>query len=733
MKKLSLIILLALLLALAACGGQEPTPTPIPPTVEPTAAPTEAPPTAVPTEIPPTVEPTTASPLDAIGHQPDPELIDVTWQWTAVTTAVEQTQINDPTRYTIVFNADGTANIKADCNTVLLNYASNNGQIATLQGISSLVACPEDSLDQQFLTLLNNAALYFFQDGDLFIDTFADAGTLQFVAQEIVDLPEPAAAVAAATVTAPDGIFLRSGPGTEFAYVGTAPTGDSGQIIGRNADGDWWAIAAESLPEGKVWVAAAFVEAVNAGSVPVIYPEPELTGVVWQWVSLTTPLDETAVTDPARYTITFNADGTAAIEADCNAVVASYTLDGSSLTITPGPTTLAACPEDSLGDQFVSNLSNAAIYFFLDGDLYLDMFASAGTLRFTAQELVDLPDPADDSAPRGTVTAPDGIFLRSGPGTEYPYVGTAPVGDSGTIIGRSANGQWWVVDAPSFPNGQVWVSALFVEAVNADDVPVIPAPPLEPTLQGITWQWVSLTTPVDETIVNDPGRYTIRFNADGTAGIKADCNTVRATYTTDQSSIAITLGPTTLVACPEDSLEQPFLSGLGNAAVYFFQDGDLYLDMFASSGTLRFIAQRSGGSGTAVATPDTQEPVSTVSGIEFQVVSFGPLSAVQPVLDGTTLTAVFGDSEVSGSAGCNTYTGPLNPVNDFFTVGPIASTLMLCDEPIMQQEQAYLAALQALTGYQWGSERVDNTRVVTAGQLFYTLNGVSGVINLLVP
>ncbi|MBK7919951.1 MAG: META domain-containing protein [Chloroflexi bacterium] len=94
---------------------------------------------------------------------------------------------------------------------------------------------------------------------------------------------------------------------------------------------------------------------------------PKLTGTTWQWVSLTTPVEQTAVSDPTRYTITFNDDGTAAIKADCNNVVASYTADGGSLSILPGPSTLAACPEDSLGDQFVANLSNAAIYFFRDG------------------------------------------------------------------------------------------------------------------------------------------------------------------------------------------------------------------------------------------------------------------------------------------------------------------------------------------------------------------------------
>lgn len=727
MKKLSLIILLALILALAACGGSQPEPTSVPPTAAP---PTEAPPTAVP----PTEEPALEPAAEEKTHQPDPTLIDITWQWVSWTTAVDgETPIPDPTRYTVRFNADGTANVRADCNTLILNYASDNGAISFMQGISTLMSCPDESLEHTFNAALNSAALYFFQEGDLLIDTFADGGTLRFVAEELVELPAPAEGVATGTVTAPNGVFLRSGPSFNFPYVGTAPFGASGQLIGRSEDRQWWAVAAPGLEAGRVWVSAAFVEAENADSVPVIWPEPDLTGQVWQWVSLTTPLDETAVANPTSYTILFNEDGSANIKADCNSVAASYTINGSAISIVPGPTTLVACPEDSLGDQFVANLSVAAIYFLLNGDLYLDLFASSGTMRFVAQEIVELPAPVDPNAPRGTVTAPDGIFLRTGPGTEFPYIGTAPFEASGTIIGRSANGQWWLADTPNLPGGQAWASARFVEAVNVEDVPVVAAPASQPALQNVTWQWVSFTTPVEMLIVNDPGRYTIRFNADGTAGVRADCNTMRATYTTNGSSITILPGPMTLMACPDDSLDQRFLGALGNAVIYFFLEGDLFMDTVADGGTMRFIAQRAGDSGASVTPPEADEPVAEAAGAAFQVVSFGPFGAVQPLLAGTTITAVFSETEVSGTAGCNNYNGPINRVSDFFTVGPIASTMMLCDEPIMQQEQAYLAALGSLIGYQWRSEVVNGTQVATAGQLFYSVDGVNGVINLVIP
>src|SRR3954469_6290673 len=69
-----------------------------------------------------------------------------------------------------------------------------------------------------------------------------------------------------------------------------------------------------------------------------------------------------------RYTITFANDGTAAIKADCNQVTASYTTTpGGSITITPGPATLAMCPPDSMGQRFVQALS-AVNSYSVNGD-----------------------------------------------------------------------------------------------------------------------------------------------------------------------------------------------------------------------------------------------------------------------------------------------------------------------------------------------------------------------------
>ncbi len=461
--------------------------------------------------------------------------------------------------------------------------------------------------------------------------------------------------------------------------------------------------------------------------------EPDLTNTTWQWISTTTPVEEISVDNPSQYTILFNEDGSANIQADCNSVGASYTTDGQNINMTLGPSTLAACAPESLDQQYLSGLENAAAYFFEEGDLFIDMIADGGTMRFTAEETVDLPEPQEGAA-TGVVTAPDGVFIRTGPGTEYPAIGTAPFEETGEIVGVSEDGQWWVFSMPvsaENPDGIGWVSAQFVDAANAENVPVVPTPEVAPVLTGATWEWVSLTTPTGVTTVDNPAQYTILFNEDGTANIQADCNSVSANYTTDGSNINITLGATTLAACAEGSLEQPYLAALGNAAIYFFEEGVLFMDLTADSGTMRFRA----GTGSGGETPPSPEsPSGGAENILFNLVSFGPPGAEQSLIEGTQITATFTDTEMFGFSGCNDYSGVLTPVNDYFTVGPVISTKKACAEPagVMEQEQAYLAALGGISGFQWQSELVNNTTVITAGQLSYTLpDGASGVLNLI--
>jgi putative lipoprotein len=115
---------------------------------------------------------------------------------------------------------------------------------------------------------------------------------------------------------------------------------------------------------------------------------PALTGVTWQWVAVTDGESRRLVPTP-DYTITFFEDGRFSARADCNRVLGTYTADDGAISLMPGPTTLVACPEGSLGGEFTRYLGAAVIYSFTRlGNLRLELPADSGTLLFRAQPQV---------------------------------------------------------------------------------------------------------------------------------------------------------------------------------------------------------------------------------------------------------------------------------------------------------------------------------------------------------
>jgi heat shock protein HslJ len=103
-----------------------------------------------------------------------------------------------------------------------------------------------------------------------------------------------------------------------------------------------------------------------------------LTGKTWQLTALThrvaNGLGVVPEADQANYTIEFKSDGNYQAKADCNQTSGTYTTtsDGG-LTIEPGPTTLVACPEGSLSDQYIQGLTDASSYAIPDGQLTITL------------------------------------------------------------------------------------------------------------------------------------------------------------------------------------------------------------------------------------------------------------------------------------------------------------------------------------------------------------------------
>jgi len=159
----------------------------------------------------------------------------------------------------------------------------------------------------------------------------------------------------------------------------------------------------------------------------------------------------------------------------------------------------------------------------------------------------------------------------------------------GYLIGRLAI--YYATDEPGY-NALVFEPAAAPPAMEegAESMAGTEAAAAE-MLTASTWGWVRLTDPVQQFDVDDPEDYTLTFQPDGTLQIQADCNQVIASYSaSDDGALSIQPGPATMAACPPGSRGEEFVQNLGFAARYFFQDGNLFIDMFADGGTLEFNA-----------------------------------------------------------------------------------------------------------------------------------------------
>jgi heat shock protein HslJ len=100
------------------------------------------------------------------------------------------------------------------------------------------------------------------------------------------------------------------------------------------------------------------------------------------------------------------------------------------------------------------------------------------------------------------------------------------------------------------------------------------------------------------------------------------------------------------------------------------------------------------------ANPEVSMPVQTYK-LEWYLNDLGKKTSVLP---GTEITLAFVEDRIGGSSGCNQYGGTVEVNANSIEVGELMSTMMACEEKVMQQEQAYLAALGEAATYEASSE-----------------------------
>jgi heat shock protein HslJ len=447
----------------------------------------------------------------------------------------------------------------------------------------------------------------------------------------------------------------------------------------------------------------------------------QLTGTVWKWM-ITQMNDDSRKTpdDPNNYLIEFLADGQVAVQADCNRVAGTYVVTGNQLAITLGPSTLAACPPGSLGDEFVRQLGNISSYLFNGDNLILEIKLDSGTMTFAPSAPGGLPGTSwkvtnynnGKQAVVGLVTGSE-ISLNFGTdgrlsgnsGCNTYNGGYEASGNTlkvGTLV---STGMACIAPEGVMEQEQQYLAALqnaatyeiagdtltIRDASGAMQVVAKAGVPI--SLTGTLWQVTNYNNGKQAVVGLVTGsEISLNFGTDGQVSGHSGCNTYRGGYETSGDTLKVGPLASTQMACatPEGVMEQEqqYLAGLQNAATYEITDNRLTIR--DASGAMQVVA--------------TASAPAALPGSSWQVVNYNNgKQAVISLITGSEISLNFGtDGQVSGHSGCNTYSGGYEANGNALKVGPLGSTRMACDNPagVMEQEQQYLAALQNSATYE---------------------------------
>jgi heat shock protein HslJ len=217
-------------------------------------------------------------------------------------------------------------------------------------------------------------------------------------------------------------------------------------------------------------------------------------------------------------------------------------------------------------------------------------------------------------------------------------------------------------------------------------------------LDGTTW---TLDVAGLEVPGADAVAPTISFASPNVSG-SSGCNNFTGGYTVSGDTLTLGQLASTQKACGpvETAVETAVLTRLGKVAGYTVAADKLTLTDASGATLLTYAAAKGGVEGAWEANG---------------YLNAGKTAFVSVVAD-TSLTALFGpDGSVSGSAGCNTFTGTYTVDGDKLTIGPLASTRKFCSpDEVMTQEADYLAALGSSVSFQ--NDGVNLTLLNAEGQ-----------------
>ena len=233
------------------------------------------------------------------------------------------------------------------------------------------------------------------------------------------------------------------------------------------------------------------------------------------------------------------------------------------------------------------------------------------------------------------------------------------------------------------------------------------------SLEGTLWALETYQNADGETVDALPNSGARAEFEDGQVSGTSGCNSFFGAYEVDGNSISIGPLGSTLMGCPGPLAEQEFgfMTSLQSAATYEISGDTLTL---------------SNADGEVVVTFVESEPLS-LTGINWIAngVNNGR-GGVQSIVIGNEITGVFSeDGSLSGSAGCNNYSGTYEVDGDNMSIGPLAVTQKFCEQPegTMEQESEYLAALETVATWSIDGDVLDLRTAEDARAVSYNAGG----------
>lgn len=496
----------------------------------------------------------------------------------------------------------------------------------------------------------------------------------------------------APTAIALSNVPVRSGPGEVYEVVGVFAAGSSAPIGGRTASGDWWLIQGLNLPGGQGWAPADRIQVRNAEAVAVVTPPPPPTA---------TPTPLTTFSGwKGEYFANTSLQPPPAVVQDDPAINFNWGSGAPAAGMPP--------------DNFSVRWSRLA-------------FFEEGVYRFTA-----------------TVEGGVRLWLDGRPLIDDWQSGGPRVleGDSGLL---SRGDHRLVVEYFKLSgNGRIAVSWQ-------------PAPAQPPTAiidgpsQGVAGQPLTLS---GSRSTAAPGRQIVRYEwrfgdgsgAEGVEVAKAygsagtfDVTLVvtddagltgvavrqvaiaapTATPTAVAPPVAVISAPSQVVAGVPATFDGSSSTPVGGITSYRWSFGDggsatgaTATYVFAQPGVYNVTLVVTNGAGlTGQSTLAVQVSAATATAVPALPLE-GTLWTLQGSAPDAPITATFQQGQVSGSGGCNTYSGAFTTFGSDITINALTVTGLTCDPAVMDQETFYLARLQVVDEYE-----IEGSQLRLAGRI----------------